>query len=101
MAKNRGQEMTRLRRTGSFLLASVAAIAALLTLTACGGGSSSTTTPPPTPTITAPVTIFPGTANVPVDGTAQFSDFYAGAPTATFSWSVSAGSGVGTIDSST
>ncbi|MGD1211078.1 MAG: hypothetical protein ABR973_06955 [Candidatus Acidiferrales bacterium] len=75
----------------------VIAAAALLTLSACGGGTSTTTTPPPPPPSSGPVTIFPGTASVPVNGKAQFSAFLASAPTATFTWSVSSGSGNGTI----
>jgi len=81
-----------------FSLTTVATIAMLLILTACGGGNS-TVTPPPPPTVTGPVRIFPGTANVPVGGTAQFSAFLPSAPSASFSWSVSGGSGNGTIDS--
>ncbi|HEX4003317.1 MAG TPA: hypothetical protein VHX36_11755 [Candidatus Acidoferrales bacterium] len=85
---------------GRFVPAAIAA-AGLLFMAACGGSSTSTTTVPPTPTPGAagPVTIYPGTVNVPVGGQAQFTAFLASAPTATFTWTVS--SGGGTIDSST
>ncbi|MGD0957928.1 MAG: hypothetical protein ABR953_14025 [Candidatus Acidiferrales bacterium] len=89
--------MTR-QRIELLSLATIAA-AALLVLAACGGGSSTTPTPPPPPSASGPVTIFPGTATVPVNGTAHFQAFLASAPTATFTWSVSSGSGNGTIDS--
>jgi hypothetical protein len=66
-------------------------------MAACGG-SSSTVPPTPTPSAAGPITIYPGTASVPVGGQAQFSAFLASAPTATFTWTVS--SNGGTIDSS-
>jgi hypothetical protein len=88
----------RRHRSAFQSLAVAAAVAVALALIACGGGSSSTTSPSPTPppAVTGAVRVFPGTANVPVGGSAQLSAFLPSAPTATFSWSVS-GSGTGTI----
>ena len=88
--------MTR-KRIELLSLATIAA-AALLALAACGGSGTATPAPPPPPPNSGPVTIFPGTASVPVNGKAQFSAFLASAPSATFTWSVSSGSGNGTID---
>lgn len=89
--------MTR-KRIELLSLATLAA-AALLVLAACGGNSGATPTPPPPPPNSGPVTIFPGSASVPVNGKAQFSAFLASAPMATFTWSVSSGSGSGAVDS--
>jgi hypothetical protein len=83
--------MTR-KRIELLSLATLAA-AALLTLAACGGNSGATPQPPPPPPNSGPVTVFPGSASVPVNGQAQFSAFLASAPMATFTWSVSSGSG--------
>jgi hypothetical protein len=91
--------MTR-KRIELLSVATIAA-AALLALAACGGGNSTTTSPPPPPSSSGPVTIFPATVSVPVSGKAQFSAFLASAPMATFTWSVSSGSGNGTIDGAT
>jgi hypothetical protein len=83
--------MTR-KRIEQLSLATLGA-AALLALAACGGNSGATPKPPPPPPNSGPVTIFPGSASVPVNGKAQFSAFLASAPMATFTWSVSSGSG--------
>lgn len=76
-----------------------AALASALTLTSCGGGGGGGATPPPTNgnTVLA-VTVYPGSASVPVNGIVKFTAFLASAPTTTFTWAVSGG---GTINSST
>jgi hypothetical protein len=81
------------------LLLPATIVAATLFIVACGGGPAATVTPTPTPSAAGPVTIYPGTVNVPVSGQAQFSAYLASTPTATFTWTVS--SGGGSIDSTT
>lgn len=87
------------------LLAAAFALAACA-LVGCGGNGSSsggkTTTPtPPTTTPSVPVSVFPGSASVPINGTAQFTAFLPSAPSATFTWSISGGSANGSINSTT
>jgi hypothetical protein len=86
-------------------------LAAALVLLACalvgcagngsGSGGKTTTPPPPTTSPSVPVSIFPGSASVPINGTAQFTAFLPSAPSATFTWSISGGSSNGSIDAST
>ncbi|MDE3110225.1 MAG: hypothetical protein KGL02_09815, partial [Acidobacteriota bacterium] len=61
-----------------------------------GGGSSS-------PPATGVVTVYPQTAAAPADSHAQvqFSAFFPSQPAATFTWSITSGSGNGTIDANT
>ncbi|HVB87508.1 MAG TPA: hypothetical protein VNK23_12680 [Candidatus Dormibacteraeota bacterium] len=89
-------------RTGSKGVSfAVIAIVAGLAIAGCGGGSSGggNSTPP----ANGVVAVYPGSASVPADASAQvqFSAFLASQPTANFSWSISSGSGNGTINAST
>jgi hypothetical protein len=88
------------RRAGNFAIAAMA-FEGLIALAACGGGSNAPPPPPPPPTNnTGAVTVYPGTASIPVGQQVRFTAFLASAPTATFSWSLS-GMANGTIDSAT
>jgi hypothetical protein len=89
MAKGR-----EVRVAGVILLATVSLLAS------CGKTS---TIPPPTPPPSSlgPVTIFPGSASVPVTQQVQLTAFLSSAPTAKFTWSLSGGSANGTIDANT
>jgi hypothetical protein len=71
---------------------------AVLTLAigAIGCGSNGPAPKPPG-VVSGPVTVFPGSASVPVSQTVQFVAFLPSAPTATFTWTVSGGSANGTI----
>lgn len=97
-AKKTGANEMKMRNHAGLFLPAAIVVAGLIAMAACGGGSS-TAAPTPTPSAAGPVTVYPGTVSVPVNGMAQFSAFLASAPTATFTWSVSSGSG--TIDSTT
>lgn len=79
----------------------VIAITAVLAITGCGGGSSGGGTP--SKPVNGPVSVYPPTASVPADASAQvqFTAFFPSQPTATFSWSISGGSGSGTINPTT
>jgi hypothetical protein len=90
--------MMRMRNYIGRLLRAAVVVTGPVFLAACGGGGSGTVQPTPTPSAAGPITIYPGTVNVPVGEQAQFRAFLASAPTATFTWTVS--SGGGTIDSS-
>lgn len=89
-------------RTGSRTIAfAVIAIVAGLAIAGCGGGNSGggSSTPP----ANGVVTVYPGAASVPAEAQAQvqFSAYLASQPTATFSWSITDGSGNGTINATT
>jgi len=89
-------------RTGSRSVAfAVIAIVAGLAISGCGGGNSGggSSTPP----ANGVVTVYPGTASVPANASAQvqFSAYLASQPTATFSWSISGGASNGSINAST
>jgi len=106
--------MPRLRQTRSFSGAgwmtkwrevcrlSLAAMvfASALASSACNKQSVSLPSPPPEPAPPPPsaVTVFPGSASIPINQKIQFSAFLPSNPAAAFTWSVSGG---GTIDSST
>jgi hypothetical protein len=79
----------------------VIAMVAALAVSGCGGGNSGggSSTPP----ANGVVTVYPGTVSVPADPGAQvqFSAFLPSQPVATFTWSVSGGSGNGTINATT
>jgi hypothetical protein len=75
-----------------------AALASVLTLTSCGGGGGGGATTPTNGNTVLAVTVYPGSASVPINGTVQFTAFLPSAPTTTFTWAVSGG---GTINSST
>ncbi len=79
------------RRMGGICWLAVAAVLAVFTQAACMGVKNSP--PPPPPPVVAPsaVQVFPGATSVPVSGTAQFTAFLPGKPSATFTWSVSGG----------
>ncbi len=90
-----------MRTTRTFVSLTAAVFAAALALTGCGGGGNSgggSSAPP----ASGVVTVYPGTASVPADASAQvqFSAFLPSQPSATFSWSVS-GTSDGTINAST
>lgn len=90
------------KRTRIFPLLVLAA-GGLVSLTACGGGGSSHGGGGgggggSNPTPSGPVTVYPGTASVPVGQKAQFIAYLPSQPNSGFTWSVS-GSSNGTIDS--
>jgi hypothetical protein len=98
----RGNLWSSLMRTNR-RIASVAVIVfvAALAFSGCGGNSSGSGSS--SPPATGVVTVYPGTATVPADATAQvqFSAFQPSQPTATFTWSVNGGASNGSIDAST
>jgi hypothetical protein len=72
-------------------------LAGLIALAGCGSSGSGGTPPPPTPTPSSNgLTIFPGTASVPVGGQAVFTGYVPSQPNATVTWAVS-GSSNGSI----
>ncbi|MGH9716324.1 MAG: beta strand repeat-containing protein [Candidatus Acidiferrales bacterium] len=73
----------------------VIAVAAGLAIVGCGGGNGGGSSSTPASGV---VTVYPGTASVPLSSQVQFSAFLPSQPGATFSWSVSGGSGNGTIN---
>jgi hypothetical protein len=78
-------------------------VAAILFLASCGGnnrnsGNGSPSSPSSSSLTPGAVTVYPGSASVPVNGTVQFMAFVASAATSSFTWSVSGG---GTINAST
>jgi len=84
-------------RNGGRTAAFGAFLAAMLFLAACGSKTPAAPATPP-PATAGPVQIFPGTASVPVGQQVKFTAFLSTAPEATFTWSITSGSGNGSID---
>lgn len=85
----------------SSLAFAVIAVVTGLAISGCGGGNGGggSSTPP----ASGVVTVYPGTASVPADASAQvqFSAFLPSQPNATFTWSVSGASSNGAINATT
>jgi hypothetical protein len=89
--------MRNMSRQAPFVAAAVV-VAVAIAGCGAGGGNGSSSTP-----ASGVVTVYPGTASVPAGEQVQvqFTAYLASQPSATFTWSVSSGSGNGTIDANT
>lgn len=86
-----------MRKKAQLIALIAVCLSAFLATAGCSSTSSSTPPPPPPPTPSSNgLTIFPGTASVPVGAEAIFTGYVPSQPGSSITWSVS-GSSVGTI----